>query len=151
MCVVLTSMPHNSIHEIDYNSKPILVNHSAVKNFKLCDNLSKKLSLWNPINVSSRLSWRCLSKMVPQKEVSQQCGEENSRQSIPLLETEEEPNTDKTETRRMGCSESVELTPRMRHWTGWVPTSPSAPDYPPLKWSFAIHPALSSVDSDSEL
>ena len=89
--------------------------------------------------------------MVQQKEVSQQCGEENSRQSVPLLETEEEPNTDKTETRRMGCSESVELTPRMRHWSGWVPTSPSAPDYPPLKRSFVIHPAVSSVDSDSEL
>ena len=32
-----------------------------------------------------------------------------------------------------------------------VPTSPSAPDYPPLKRSFAIHPGVSSVDSDSEL
>ena len=28
-----------------------------------------------------------------------------------------------------------------------VPTSPSAPDYPPLKRSFAIHPGVSSVDT----
>ena len=33
-------------------------------------------------------------------------GGENSRQSVPLLETEEEPNTDERETQWMECSES---------------------------------------------